>query len=117
MQIRANVPTSRFTTHAAPASRRTKPAVSAVIALAAILILATSAHAQHTATIIWTNSPDTPQTNIYRSAGATLGTPGNRQIARLGGAGNLAYPEERRACALAVASALRSLAPHSDVSH
>jgi hypothetical protein len=67
MQIRT---IARFTTHIAPASRRTKPAVTAAIALAAILILATPAHAQHTATVTWTNSPDTPQTNIYRNAGA-----------------------------------------------
>jgi hypothetical protein len=62
--------TSRFTAPAAPVSRRSKPAVTAAIALAAILILATPAHAQHTATVTWTNSPDTPQTNIYRNAGA-----------------------------------------------
>lgn len=67
MQIRI---TSRFTTHSAPASRRTKLAITAAITLAPILIFATPAHAQHTATITWTNSPDTPQTNIYRNAGA-----------------------------------------------
>ena len=42
---------------------------SAAITLAALLILATPARAQHTATITWTNSVDTPQTNVYRAAG------------------------------------------------
>ncbi len=44
-------------------------AAPAAISLAAILILAAPAHAQHTATLTWTNSVDTPQTNIYRAAG------------------------------------------------
>jgi hypothetical protein len=42
---------------------------SATITLAAILILAAPARAQHTATLTWTNSVDTPQSNIYRAAG------------------------------------------------
>jgi hypothetical protein len=37
---------------------------SAAITLAAVL----KARAQHTATITWTNSVDTPQSNIYRAA-------------------------------------------------
>jgi len=44
-------------------------AAPAAIALAAILILAAPASAQHNATLTWTNSVDTPQSNIYRAAG------------------------------------------------
>jgi hypothetical protein len=50
-------------------SRPTKLAATAAFALAALLIFATPARAQHTATLTWTNSVDTPQTNIYRGAG------------------------------------------------
>jgi len=50
-------------------SRPTKFAASAAITLVALLVLAAPARAQHTATITWTNSVDTPQSNIYRSAG------------------------------------------------
>jgi len=47
----------------------TKLTASAAITLVALLILAAPARAQHTATITWTNSVDTPQSNIYRAAG------------------------------------------------
>ena len=50
-------------------SRPTKLTASAAITLVALLVLASPAHAQHTATITWTNSVDTAQSNIYRSAG------------------------------------------------
>jgi len=50
-------------------SRPAKLVAAAAIALAALFILATPARAQHTATLTWTNSVDTPQTNIYRAAG------------------------------------------------
>ena len=50
-------------------SRPTRLTASAAITLVALLVLAAPAHAQHTATITWTNSVDTPQSNIYRSAG------------------------------------------------
>lgn len=56
-------------TRTASSPRLTKLAASAAITLVAILILAAPAHAQHTATLTWTNSVDTPQTNIYRAAG------------------------------------------------
>ncbi len=42
---------------------------AALLLTAAFLILALPAQAQHTATLTWTNSVDTPQTNIYRNAG------------------------------------------------
>jgi hypothetical protein len=59
----------KMKTRTASPSRLTTLATPAAIALAAILILAAPARAQHTATITWTNSVDTPQTNIYRAAG------------------------------------------------
>ena len=61
--------TTKMKTRTASPSRLTKLAASAAITLVAILILAAPAHAQHTATLTWTNSVDTPQTNIYRAAG------------------------------------------------
>ena len=42
---------------------------ASILFAAAILALAAPAHAQHTATLTWTNSVDTPQSNIYRNAG------------------------------------------------
>jgi len=48
--------------------RTTILATSALLALS-FALTAPAAHAQHTATLTWTNSVDTPQTNIYRAAG------------------------------------------------
>jgi hypothetical protein len=42
---------------------------AALLVLAALLVFAAPAHAQHVATLTWTNSVDTPQTNIYRNPG------------------------------------------------
>ena len=56
-------------TRTALPSRPMKLAATAALTFAAILILAAPAHAQHTATLTWTNSVDTPQTNIYRATG------------------------------------------------
>ncbi|MGH9746901.1 MAG: hypothetical protein ACRD59_12435 [Candidatus Acidiferrales bacterium] len=42
---------------------------SALLFVAVLLALAAPARAQHSATLTWTNSVDTPQTNIYRNPG------------------------------------------------
>jgi len=42
---------------------------ASILFVAAILALAAPARAQHTATLTWTNSVDTPQTNVYRNPG------------------------------------------------
>jgi hypothetical protein len=42
---------------------------AAIILSATLLLLAAPAHAQHTTTLTWTNSVDTPQTNVYRNPG------------------------------------------------
>jgi hypothetical protein len=41
----------------------------ALLVVAALLVFAAPARAQHTATLTWINSVDTPQTNIYRNPG------------------------------------------------
>ncbi|MGA8143445.1 MAG: hypothetical protein WB987_06130 [Candidatus Acidiferrales bacterium] len=46
--------------------------MKSLAAMATVLVLlavAVPARAQHAATLTWTNSVDTPQTNIYRSPG------------------------------------------------
>jgi len=43
--------------------------VTAAIVAVSLALFAPAAHAQHTATVTWTNSVDTPQTNVYRGAG------------------------------------------------
>jgi hypothetical protein len=42
---------------------------AALLLAASLFVFAAPAHAQHTAVLTWTNSVDTPQTNIYRNAG------------------------------------------------
>jgi len=48
---------------------RTMLSLAATLVALSLALLAPPAHAQHTATLTWTNSVDTPQTNIYRGAG------------------------------------------------
>jgi hypothetical protein len=41
----------------------------ALLFVASLMVLVAPAHAQHAAVLTWTNSVDTPQTNIYRNPG------------------------------------------------
>ena len=43
--------------------------LAAPLVAAILLALPAPARAQHAATLTWTNSVDTPQTNVYRGAG------------------------------------------------
>jgi hypothetical protein len=48
---------------------RTTILTTTALLVLSLALIAPPARAQHTATLTWTNSVDTPQTNVYRAAG------------------------------------------------